>query len=142
MLLKISQNSQENTYARASFFVNMQSWCLQLYQKRDSDTSILLWILRNFSEHFFYGTPLDDRFWSHWNCADVVVIILNRFQKYLHYLYCWIWTGFSWEIKYRINQFNLSSANPTKWSNSNNSSATADELFQCVWPFVVCGAGA
>ena len=25
MLLKISQNSQENTYARASFFVNMQS---------------------------------------------------------------------------------------------------------------------
>ena len=32
------------------------------------------------------------------------------------------------------------SANPTKWSHSNNSPATANELFGCVWPF--CGVGA
>ena len=43
VLLKISQNSQENTCARVSFFKD-----LQLYQKRDSDTSVFLWILRNF----------------------------------------------------------------------------------------------
>ena len=32
------------------------------------------------------------------------------------------------------------SANPTKWSNTLKSSALADELFECVWPF--CGVGA
>ena len=34
-------------------------------------------------------------------------------------------------------QLNPLSANPTKWSNKHNSSAVADELFECVWPF--CG---
>ena len=39
-----------------------------------------------------------------------------------------------------ISVFNPLSANPAKWSNTlkqYNSSATADELFECVWTF--CG---
>ena len=32
----------------------------QLYQKLDPGTGVFLRILRNFSEHLFYGTPLDD----------------------------------------------------------------------------------
>ena len=41
---------------------------------------------------------------------------------------------------YKID-LNPLSANPTKWSNTlNNSSAVADELFECVWPF--CGVDA
>ena len=35
---------------------------LQLYQKRDSDTAIFLWILRDFQEHLFHGTTLDNCF--------------------------------------------------------------------------------
>ena len=38
VFLKISQNSQENTCARVSFLIKMQSWGLQLYSKRDSGT--------------------------------------------------------------------------------------------------------
>ena len=42
-------------------------------------------------------------------------------------------------IVYLLNSLNPFSANPTKWSNLNNLSALADELFKCVWPF--CGVG-
>ena len=31
VLLKISQNSQENTYARVAFLIKLQAWGLQLY---------------------------------------------------------------------------------------------------------------
>ena len=48
VFLKILQNSQENTCARVSFLTKLQASCLQLYQKRDSGTGVLLWILWNF----------------------------------------------------------------------------------------------
>ena len=48
MFLEISQSSQENTCARASFLIKMQAWDLQLYLKRDSGTGAFLWILWNF----------------------------------------------------------------------------------------------
>ena len=41
-LLRISENSQENTCARACFFL-----------KIDFGTGVLLWILRNFKKTFF-----------------------------------------------------------------------------------------
>ena len=44
MFLKISQNSQENTCARVSFFL------------------FFLWISRNFLENFFHRTPPEDCF--------------------------------------------------------------------------------
>ena len=53
MFLDISQNSQENTCTRVSFLIKL---------KRDSGTVVFLWILRNFQEHFFYRTLLDDCF--------------------------------------------------------------------------------
>ena len=51
--LKISQNSQKNTCARASFLIKLQAWVLQLYYKRGSGTSVFLWIFQNSSEHLF-----------------------------------------------------------------------------------------
>ena len=48
VFLKISQNSRENTSARVYFLIKLQAWGLQLYRKRDSDTGVFLWILRNF----------------------------------------------------------------------------------------------
>ena len=41
-VLKISQNSQENTCARFSFLIKSQASALQLYLKRDSGTGVLL----------------------------------------------------------------------------------------------------
>ena len=47
LFLEVLQNSQENNCARVSFLIKLQAW----------GTFIFLWILRNFSEHFFYRTP-------------------------------------------------------------------------------------
>ena len=41
VLLKISQNSQENICARVSSLIKLQASGLQLYKKRDSGTSVL-----------------------------------------------------------------------------------------------------
>ena len=50
-------------YLRQSLFlIKMQDLGLQLYQKRDSGTSVFLWILQNFKEQFFYWTPPGDCF--------------------------------------------------------------------------------
>ena len=62
VFLKISQNSQESTFARVSFLIKLQALGLQLYEKRDSGVAVFLWILRNFPEHHFYITPPDDCF--------------------------------------------------------------------------------
>ena len=61
LFLEISQNSQENTFAKVSFLIRLQAG-LQLYWKWDSGTGVFLWILRNFSELLFYRTPLIDCF--------------------------------------------------------------------------------
>ena len=87
VFLEISENSQENACARVSFLIKLQPSYfpvfgpnteiygvnlseykkirdLQLYLKRDPGTGVFLRILRNFQEHFFYGTPLDGCFWK------------------------------------------------------------------------------
>ena len=46
MFLQISQNSQKNYCARASFLIKLQDSGLQLYE-RDSGTGVFQWILRN-----------------------------------------------------------------------------------------------
>ena len=48
VFLEISQNSQANTCARASFLIKLQASGLQLYLKRDSGTAVFFWILQNF----------------------------------------------------------------------------------------------
>ena len=42
VFLEISQNSQENTCARVSFFKKLAGVSLQLYYKRDSSTGVFL----------------------------------------------------------------------------------------------------
>ena len=42
VFLEISQNSQENTCARVSFFNKVAGLCLQLNKKRDSGTGVFL----------------------------------------------------------------------------------------------------
>ena len=42
--------------------IKVQAPGLQLYYKRDPDTGVFLWILRNFSEQLFYRTPPGDCF--------------------------------------------------------------------------------
>ena len=53
MFLEISQNSQKNTGARASFLIKLQASALQLYWKRDSSTGVFLWILWDFYDQLF-----------------------------------------------------------------------------------------
>ena len=53
VFLKISKKLQENTCARVSFLIKLQSSGLQLHLKKDSGTSVFLWILKIFSEHLF-----------------------------------------------------------------------------------------
>ena len=53
VLVKNSQNSQENNYARIFFVIKLQATVLQVYSKRNSKTGVFLWILRSFSEHQF-----------------------------------------------------------------------------------------
>ena len=66
---------------------------------------------------FFFFEPLTLNLWNF------------RFWKLYHYH---IWS---------ILNLNPLSINPTKWSNTlNNSSAAADELFECVWTFCRVGA--
>ena len=57
VFLKIPKNSQENTCGRVSSLIKLQTWGLQLYQKRGSDRGVFLWIFRNFEKHMFYRTP-------------------------------------------------------------------------------------
>ena len=59
VILKISENLQESTCTEVSFLVKCQAGGLQLYQKRDSGTGIVLWILRNFREHLFCETRVN-----------------------------------------------------------------------------------
>ena len=42
IFLKVSQNSQENKFIWLSFLIKLQAWRLQIYQKRDSHTSVFL----------------------------------------------------------------------------------------------------
>ena len=42
LFLKISQNSQENNCVRVSFLTKLQTLGVQLYQKRNSGTGVLL----------------------------------------------------------------------------------------------------
>ena len=42
------------------------------FLKRDPGTGVFLWILRNFLEHLFHRTPLDDCFW----CTKKLILFL------------------------------------------------------------------
>ena len=53
VFLKISQNSQENTYARVFFSMKLQVLGLKIYLKRDSSKGLFLWVMQNFQEHLF-----------------------------------------------------------------------------------------
>ena len=49
VLLKISQDSQENKHLSGSLFLaNLQGWSLETLLKRDSNTGEFLWVLRKF----------------------------------------------------------------------------------------------
>ena len=58
-----------NTCARVSFLIKLQA--PGLYQKGHSGTGVFLQIFRNFLEHLFYRTPLDDCF-----CLSFRLLIL------------------------------------------------------------------
>ena len=55
LLLEISQNWQENTCARVSFLIKSQAKACT-FIKKDPDTDVFLWILRNFCEHLSKNT--------------------------------------------------------------------------------------
>ena len=53
MFLNISQNSQESTCTRVSFFIKLQTSGLQLYLKRDSGTGVFCEFCEFFRKTFF-----------------------------------------------------------------------------------------
>ena len=56
--LKISQNSKENTSARAWFLIKLQALSLKLYQKRDSSAGVSCKFCKISQMTFSYRTPL------------------------------------------------------------------------------------
>ena len=58
VFLNISQNSQENTCARFSFLIKLQTWCLQFYYKRDCHRCFPVNFAIFLRTPFFYRTPL------------------------------------------------------------------------------------
>ena len=88
MSLEVSQNSQENTFARASFLIKLQEAWNLTFQKQsfeifykttalenfsifagkhlcwnDFSTDVFLWTLRNFDKHPFRETSVNDYSW-------------------------------------------------------------------------------
>ena len=53
VFLKISQNSQEKTCVGVYILINLHTSGLQLYQKRDSEKGVFLWIQRVFKNNVF-----------------------------------------------------------------------------------------
>ena len=51
------------------FLIRLQAWGLQLYLKGNCCTVFFLWILRNFEEHLFYRTPLENCFCALWSAT-------------------------------------------------------------------------
>ena len=48
---------------RSVFLIKLQAFKSTTLLKRDSNTGVFLWILRNFQEHLFYKTSANDFFW-------------------------------------------------------------------------------
>ena len=93
------------------FFFKKTEVLQAFYEKRDSDTGVLLWILQSFSENLFCRTPPDDCFWIVLKFCWIVVkfgwivlkfgwIVLN-FVKFLRSAVSWGWFGHTvWAIFY------------------------------------------
>ena len=63
-ILKISQNSQENTCVGVSFLINLHASGLQLYQKKETPTQVFSCEFSEiFKNPFFFRTPRDNCFW-------------------------------------------------------------------------------
>ena len=88
-VLEISQNSQENTCARATFIIKL----LNFIKKKDSGKGVFPWILWKFKEHLFNRTPLDDclkrEFFSYqtMNCRTVVFLLKKIYSSLLTHLF-------------------------------------------------------
>ena len=89
----MSQNSKENTCARASFVIKLQAWGLQLYFKTGSGTDVFLWnlrILKNifFTEHFQSAASeqsfgfTDMMFWSSHQSCSLTIGVLKKSVKF------------------------------------------------------------
>ena len=64
--------------------------------------------------------------------CNTTYVPYNKVSRTFHF---WRYSQISVQIP--VNPLN---ANPAKWAHSDNSSATADEFFECVWPFSGVGA--
>ena len=62
LFFKFLQNSQGNTCACVSLFIQLQTgdWRHATLSKIDSNTVVFLQILRNFSDHLYFRTPVND----------------------------------------------------------------------------------
>ena len=69
MFLEISQNSQENTYARASFLIKLQA--------EASDKGVFQWILRYFYELPFCSSLTSNFIW--W--SKKIHAFLNKIER-------------------------------------------------------------
>ena len=83
MFLELLQNSQENTCARVSFLIKLQTSGLQLCLKRDSGTSVFCEFCEISKNNSSYITTLVGAF-DHWPVSAV-----NYFHKifYFHYFF-------------------------------------------------------
>ena len=84
-VLRISQNSQENTCTRVSLLIKLQAESLELYQKWDSGTGVSLSILRNLWEQLFHRIPPGDCFGIFTNKVKILLgnLQMNGFLKRL-----------------------------------------------------------
>ena len=68
-----------------NFLKFFQSLFFQLFKNKNSVIGALLWILRNFQEHFFYRTPTGDGIWK--KGKSVVINWYKRFYDKIGDIY-------------------------------------------------------
>ena len=88
---------------RSLSLIKLQAWGMQLYQKKDSNTSVFLWILQNFQEHPFYRTPPVvasvmwrswPQFWKSHKQFSITSMKESNFAKFTKKLKYWFYTSY------------------------------------------------
>lgn len=92
---------------RSRFLIKSQGESLELFLKRDSGTSVLLWVLKNFEKHLFWRTPINGLFFSllkfSW-ITDTQLLVNDVPEKSLTVLSNLKWSEFLFKFLFLTDQ--------------------------------------
>ena len=106
MFSEILKNSQENTCARVSFLIKLQTEACN-YIKKDSGTDVFLWILRKFYGDLFYKTSATANVFRGNRNGTLVENRLN-WTTFENHKFSWSFQRFVLKKRYIYSRPNLS----------------------------------